>query len=67
MLRKKFGLKRDEVTGEWGRLHKGKIYDLHSLPNITRVIKLRRMKWAGHVAYIGERRGTCIVLVGKLE
>jgi len=67
MLRRIVGPKRDEVTGEWRKLHIEKLYDLYSLPNVTQVIKLRRMRWAGHVANKGERRGAYSVLVGKLE
>ena len=66
MLRRVFGPKRDEVTGEWRKLHNEEIWDLYSLPNIVRVVKSRRM-WAGHVARMGEGRGAHRVLVGKLE
>ena len=52
-----FGPKRDEVTGEWRKLHNEELSDLYYLPNIVRVIKSRRMSWAGHVARMGERRG----------
>jgi hypothetical protein len=52
MLRKVFGPKRDEVTGEWKKLHNEELNDLYSLPNIVRVVKSRRMRWAGHVARI---------------
>ena len=62
-----FGPKRDEVTGEWRKLHNEKLTDLYSLPNIVRVIKSRRMRWAGHVACMGEYRGVHRVLVGKPE
>ena len=62
-----FGPRRDEVTGEWGRLHNEELHDLYSSPNIVRVIKSRRMRWAGHVARMGEERGFCRALVGKLE
>jgi hypothetical protein len=48
-LRGIFGSKRDEVTGEWRKLHNEELYDLYSSPNIVRVIKSRRMRWAGHV------------------
>ena len=51
------GPRRDEVTGEWRRLHNEELSDLYSSPNIVRVIKSRRMRWAGHVARMGERRG----------
>ena len=61
----RFGLKRDEVTGEWRKLHNEQLSDLHSLPNIVRVVKSRRMRWAGHVARMGEGRGVHRVLVGK--
>ena len=57
VLRKVFGPKRDEVTGEWRKLHNEKLNDLYSLPNIVRVVKSRRMRWAGHVARMGEDRG----------
>jgi len=60
-------LRRDEVTGEWRRLHKDELNDLYSSPNIVRVIKLRRIRWAGHVARMGEERGLYRVLVGKPE
>jgi hypothetical protein len=50
VLRKIFGLKRDEVSGEWRRLHNEELYALYSSPNISRVIKSRRMRWEGHVA-----------------
>jgi len=54
LLRRVFGPKRDKVTGEWGKLHIEEISDLHSLPNIVRVVKSRRMRWVGHVAHMGE-------------
>ena len=54
VLRKIFGPKRDEVTGEWRRLHNEELNDLYSSPNIVWVIKSRRMRWAGHVARMGE-------------
>jgi hypothetical protein len=53
MLRRIFGLKRDEVTGEWRQLHNEELNDLYFSPNIVRVIKSRRMRWAGHVARMG--------------
>jgi len=67
VLRRVFGPKRNEVTGEWRKLHNEDLRDLYSLPNIVRVVKLRRMRWAGHVAHMGEGRGVHRVLVGKPE
>ena len=67
VLRRIFGSKRDEVTGEWRKLHNEELNDLYCSPNIFRVIKSRRMRWAGHVARIGERRGVYRVLVVKRE
>ena len=57
VLRRIFGPTRDEVTGDWRRLHNEELNDLYSSPNIARVIKSRKMRWAGHVARIGEERG----------
>jgi hypothetical protein len=59
MLRGIFGLKRDEVTGEWRQLHNEELRDLYSSPSIIRIVKSRRMRWVGHVALMG-RRGTLI-------
>jgi len=59
MLRRIFGPRRDEVTGEWRRLHNEELNDLCCSPNIVRVVKWRRMRWAGHVARMGKERG-CI-------
>ena len=59
--------KRDGVTGEWRKLHNEELYDLYCSPNIFRVIKSRRMGWAGHVTRMGERRGVYRVLVRKPE
>jgi len=67
VLRRIFGPKWDEVTGEWIKLHNEELNDLYSSPNTVRVIKSRRMRWAGHVARMGERRGVFRVLVGKPE
>ena len=67
VLRRVFGPKRDEVTGEWRKLHNEELRDLYSLPNIVLVVKSRRMRWAGHVAIMGEGRGVHRVLVGKPE
>ena len=60
-----FGPKGDEVTGEWRKLHNKELNDLYSSPNIVRVIKSRRMRWAGHAARMGEGRDVYRVLVGK--
>ena len=65
VLRRVFGPKRDEVTGEWRKLHNEKLNDLNSLPNIVWVVISRRMRWAGHVARMGEDRGVQRVLVGE--
>ena len=65
VLRTVFRPKRDEVTGEWRKLHNEDLRVLYSLPNIVRVVKSRRMRWAGHVARMGEGRGVHRVLVGK--
>jgi hypothetical protein len=67
VLRRIFEPKRDEVTGEWKRLNNEELHDLYFSPNILQVIKSRRIRWAGHVAYIGENRGVYRVLVGKPE
>jgi hypothetical protein len=67
VLRKVYGPKRDEVTREWRKLHNEELNDLYSSPNTVRVIKSGRMKWEGHVACMGERRGVYRVLVGKPE
>jgi hypothetical protein len=62
-----FGPKRDEVTGEWRKLHNEELQDLYSSPSIIRIIKSRRMRWAGHVARIGEKRNAYRLMVGKPE
>jgi len=67
VLRRMFGPKRDEVTGEWKKLHNEELNNLYSLPNIGWVIKSRRMRWAGHVARMGEGRGVYRILVRKPE
>jgi len=67
VLRRIFGPRKVEVTGEWRRLHNKELNDLYSSPNILRVIKSRRMRWVGHVARMGEKRGVYRVLLGKPE
>jgi hypothetical protein len=67
VLRRIFGPKRDEVTGERRKLHNGKHHNLYSSPAITSQIKSRRMRWAGHMACMGEGRNMYRVLVGKPE
>jgi hypothetical protein len=67
VLRRIFGPKMDEVTGERRKLHNEELNDLYSSPTIVRMIKSRRMRWAGHVACMGEGRGVYRVLVGKTE
>ena len=67
VLKRIFEPKRDGVTGEWRKLHNEELNDLYSPPNIVRVIKSRRMRWAGNVARMEEGRGVHKVLVGKLE
>jgi len=57
VLRRIFGPRRDKVTGEWRRLHNEELNDLYCSPNIVRVIRSRRMRWAGHMARMGEERG----------
>jgi hypothetical protein len=58
-------LKRDEVTGGWRKLHKEELHNLYSSPSIIRMIKSRRIRWAGHVARMGERRNAYTILVGN--
>ena len=67
VLRRVFGSKRDKVKGEWRKLRNEEPRDLYTLPNIVRVVKSRRMRWAGHVARMGEGRDVHRVLVGKPE
>jgi hypothetical protein len=66
VLRRIFGPKREEDVS-WRKLHNDELHDLYSLPNIVRVIKSRRMRWAGHIARMGEGRGVYRVLVGRPE
>jgi hypothetical protein len=63
VLRRVFGPERHKVTGEWRRLHNKELYALYSSPNIIRVIKSRNLRWAEHVARMGESRGAYRVLV----
>jgi hypothetical protein len=65
VLRRIFGPKRDEVTGEWRKLHNEELCDLNSSPSIIRIIKSRRMRWAGHIARMGKKRNAYRLLVGK--
>jgi hypothetical protein len=65
VLRRIFGPKRDEVIGEWRKLHNEELNNFYISPNIIRVIKSSTMRWAGYLAGIGERRGVHRVLVGK--
>jgi hypothetical protein len=67
VLRRIFGLKRDEVTGEWRKLHNEELHGLYSLPSIIKIIKARRMRWARHVARMREKRNVYRLLVGKPE
>jgi hypothetical protein len=66
-LKRIFGPKRDEVTGEWRKLHNEELRDFYSSPSIIRIIKSRRMRWAGHVARMKEKRNAYRLLVGKSE
>jgi hypothetical protein len=67
VFRKIFKPKRDEVTGEWRKLRNEELHDIYSSPTIVWVLKSRKMRWARHVARMGEGRGVCRVLVGKPE
>ena len=67
MLRRVFEPKRDEVTGEWRKLHNEELNDLYCSTNIVRLIKSRRIKWAGHVARMGDKRGVYRVVVRRPE
>jgi hypothetical protein len=63
VLRRIFGPKRDEVSGGWRKLHNEELHNLYSSPSIIRIIKSRRMRWAGHVAQMGAKRNVCRLLV----
>jgi hypothetical protein len=67
VLRRIFGPKKDRVTRGWRKLHDEELHNLYSLPSIIRIIKSRRMRWAGHVARMGEKRNEYKLLVGKPE
>jgi hypothetical protein len=67
LLRRIFGPKGDEVTGEWRKLHNEELHNLYSSPDIIRQVKPTRMRWAGHVARVGKGRNVHRVLVGKPE
>jgi hypothetical protein len=67
VLRRIFGPKRDEVTGVWRKLHNEELHNLYSSQSIIRMMKSRRVRWAGHVARVGKKRNTCRILVGKPE
>jgi hypothetical protein len=62
-----FGPKRDEVTKSWRKLHNDELHNLYSSPSIIRIIKSRRMRWAGHVARMGEKNNAYRILVGKTK
>jgi hypothetical protein len=65
VLRRVFGLKRDEMMGGWKKLHNEEVHNPYSSPRIIRLIKSRRIKWAGHVEHMGKKRNACRILVGK--
>jgi hypothetical protein len=67
VLRRIFGPRRDEVMGDWRKLHNDALHNLYPSPNIIRMIKSRRMRWAGHVARLGDTRNAYRILVGKPE
>jgi hypothetical protein len=67
VLRKIFGLKRDEVTREWRKLYNEELRDLNTSPSVIRIVKSRRMRWASHAARIGEKRNAYRLMVGKPE
>jgi hypothetical protein len=67
VLRRIFGLKREEVVGGWRRMHNEELYNLYTSPHIIRIINLRRMRWTGHVACMEDMRNVCSILVGRPE
>jgi hypothetical protein len=67
VLRRIFGPKRNEVKGEWRKLHNKELHDLYPSPSIIRIIKSRKMRWAGHVARMGEKGNAYRLFVGKPE
>jgi hypothetical protein len=67
VLRRIFGSKRDEITGGWRKLHDEELHNFYSSPSIIRMMKSRRMRWAGHVARMGEKRNGYKIFVGKPE
>jgi hypothetical protein len=67
VLRRIFGPKRDRLTGGWRKLHNEELHNLYSSPSIVRIIKSRRMRWAGHLARMGQKRNVYRLLVGKPE
>jgi hypothetical protein len=67
VLRRIFGSKRDEETGGWRKLHNEEFHNMYSLPSVIRMIKSRRVRWAGHVARMGEKRNAYRISVGKPE
>jgi hypothetical protein len=67
VLRRVFGPKRNEVTGEWRKLHNEELHDLYSSPSIIRIMKPRRMRWAGHSTQMGEKGNAYRLLVGKQD
>jgi hypothetical protein len=67
VLRRIFGSKKDEVPGEWRKLHNEELLDLYSSPSVIRIVKSRRMRWAGHVARMGEKRNAYKLLENQRE
>jgi hypothetical protein len=67
VLRRIFGPKKDDIRGEWRKVHNGELNDLYSLPIIVRAIKSRGMRWAGRVACMGKRKSVYRILMGKPE